>query len=73
MRSGMRKALLGAFVFGTFFGVAQTEHPWRGKGIMANAGLVIGCGLGVAALMAIIWSLTALRLTAGALIWRRGA
>jgi hypothetical protein len=69
----MRTALLGAFVFGAFFGIAQTEHPWRGKGILANAGLVIGCGLGVAGLMAIIWSLTALRMRAAALIWRKGA
>jgi hypothetical protein len=69
----MRKALLGAFVFGAFFGVAQTEYPWRGQGILANAGLAIGCGLGVAALMAIIWSLTVLRLRAAALIWRKGA
>jgi ABC-type branched-subunit amino acid transport system permease subunit len=69
----MRKALLGAFVLGTVFGVLQTEHPWRGKGILANAALVIGCGLGVAALVAIIWSLTVLRLRAAALIWRKGA
>ena len=68
----MRNALLGAFIFGAFFGVAQTEHPWRGKGILANAGLVIGCSLGVTALMAIIWSLTVLRLRAAALIWRKG-
>jgi hypothetical protein len=67
----MRKALLGAFVLGTIFGVLQTDHPWRGKGVLANSGLVIGCGLAVAALMVIIWLLTAVRLGVGALIWRK--
>jgi hypothetical protein len=69
----MRKALLGAFVLGAIFGVIQIDHPWRGKGILANSGLVIGCGLAVAALMVIIWLLTAVRLGVGALIWRKRA
>jgi hypothetical protein len=67
----MRKALLGAFVLGAIFGVIQIDHPWRGKGILANSGLVIGCGLAVAVLMVIIWLLTAVRLGVGALIWRK--
>ena len=58
-------------MLGTIFGVLQTDHPWRGKGIFANSGLVIGCGFAVAVLMFIIWSLTAARLGMGALIWRK--
>jgi hypothetical protein len=65
----MRKALLGAFVLGAIFGVLQTDHPWRGKGVLANSDLVIG--LAVAALMVMIWLLTAVRLEVGALIWRK--
>lgn len=58
-------------MLGAIFGVLQTDHPWRGKGILANSGLVIGCGLAVAVLMVIIWLLTAVRLGVGALIWRK--
>jgi hypothetical protein len=69
----MRKALLGAFVLGTVFGVLQTVHPWRGKGILMNAALAIGCGLGVAVFIATVWSLTVVRLWAVTFIWRKGA
>jgi hypothetical protein len=69
----MRKALLGTFLLGAVFGALQTWHPWRGTGIIANVGLVIGYGIGVAVLMAIIWSLTFVRQRAAALIWRKGA
>jgi hypothetical protein len=43
------------------------------KGVLANSGLMIGCGLAVAALMVMIWLLTAVRLRVGALIWRKRA
>jgi hypothetical protein len=69
----MKKALLGAFLFGAVFGAFQTEHPWRGAGILTNFRLVIGCGLGIALLVAIVWSLTALRMRAAALLWRKRA
>jgi hypothetical protein len=69
----MRKALLGAFVLGAVFGLLQTEFPWRGTGILANTRLIIGCGLGVAVLMTIIWSLTAVRQRVVGLIWRKRA
>jgi hypothetical protein len=69
----MRKALIGAFLLGAFFGVFQAGHPWRGNGIIANAGLVIGYGIGVAVLVAIIWSLTVIRQRVAALIWRKRA
>jgi hypothetical protein len=70
-RSGLRKALLAALLLGTVYGVFQTEYPWRGERILTNVGLVIGCGFGFALLMAVIWSLTTLRMRAAALIWRR--
>ena len=60
-------------MLGAILGVLQTDHPWRGKGILANSGLVIGCGLAVAALMVVIWLLTAARLGVGALFWRKRA
>ena len=69
-QNGMRKALLGAFVLGAILGALQTDGPWRGKGILANTGLVIGCGLVVATLMAVVWSLTAFRQAVAALISR---
>jgi len=69
----MRKALLGAFLLGSAYGALQTDHPWRGGSIVLNVGLVIGCGLGVTLLMAIIWSMTAMRKRAAALIWHRRA
>jgi hypothetical protein len=65
------KLCLERFVLGTIFGVLQTDHPWRGKGVLANSGLMIGCCLAVAALMVMIWLLTAVRLGVGALIWRK--
>src|SRR4051794_1633989 len=69
--SGMKKALLGAFLLGSAYGGLQTEHPWRGGSIVSNVGLVIGSGFVVALLVAIVWSLTALRKRAAALIWRQ--
>jgi hypothetical protein len=69
----MRKALVGAFLLGALIGVCQTGHPWRGKSILVNAGLVSGWGIGVAVLMAIIWTLTFVRQWAAALIRRKGA
>ncbi len=67
----MWKAVLGACLFGAVIGAFQTEPPWRGANIFANARLVLGYGLGAAILMAIVWSLTAIRKRAAALIWRR--
>jgi hypothetical protein len=69
----MWKALLGAFLLGVVYGVFQAEHPWRGHGILTNIRLVTGYGLGVALLAAIVWSLTAVRRRAAALIWRKRA
>jgi len=69
----LRTALLGAFLLGAAFGVFQTEHPWRGTSIIANAGLVLEYSLGLALFMAIIWSLTAARLWAVMLIRRKRA
>jgi hypothetical protein len=67
------KALPGAFLVGAAFGVIQTEHPWRGASIYANARLMLGYGLGLAFLMAIVWSLTAIRKWMVTLIWRKRA
>jgi hypothetical protein len=69
--SGLRKVLLGAFLIGVALGVFQTENPWHGTNIFANARLVFGYGLGLGLLMAIIWSLTAVRTWMAALIWRK--
>src|SRR5579872_6051555 len=69
-KGGLRTALLGAFFVGGFYGALQPYDPWRGAGIPANLGVMIGCGLGLAALMAVVWSLTALRNKMAALIWR---
>lgn len=71
--SGVRKALLGAFLLGAVYGVFQTEHTWYGYGILTNIGLVTGYGLGVTLLVAIVWSLTVVRRRAAALIWRKRA
>ena len=67
----MRKAMLGAFVLRAVFGLLQTEFPWRGMGILANTRLMIGCGLGVAVLMVIIWSLIAVHRRVAGLTWRK--
>ena len=67
---GLRKALLGAFLLGAIVGAFQTEHPWHGASIFANASLVLAYGLGVAFLMTFVWSLTAIRKWVAALIWR---
>jgi hypothetical protein len=67
----MWKAVLGACLLGAVIGVFQTEHPWRGANIFANAKLVLGYALSVAILMAIVWSLTAIRKSVAALIWRK--
>jgi hypothetical protein len=63
------KALLGAFLLGGALGAFQTEFPWRGGGILTNIGMVVGYGFGLALIMAIVRSLTAIRMRAAALIW----
>jgi hypothetical protein len=69
-KGGLKRALLGAFLIGGLYGAFQPYYPWRGAGILANLALMISCGLGLAVLMAVIWSLTAIRKKAAALIWR---
>jgi hypothetical protein len=69
----MKKVLLGAFLLGSAYGALQTDHPWRGVGIIPNIGLVTGSGLVVTLLVTMVWSLTALRKRAAALIWRQRA
>jgi hypothetical protein len=56
---------------GSGYGGLQAEYPWHGVGILANAQQVLGYGLGLGLLMAIIWSLTAIRKWVAALIWRK--
>ena len=70
-RSGLWAALLGAFLLGGVYGAIQVEYPWHGVGILANVQQVLGYGLGLGLLMAIIWSLTAIRKWVAALIWRK--
>ena len=70
---GMKKALLGAFLFGGVYGALQTDHPWHGAAIVTNARVVISYGLGIAFFVAIVWSLTALRMRAAALLWHKRA
>jgi hypothetical protein len=69
----MKKVLLGAFLLGSAYGALQTDHPWRGGGIIPNIGLVTGSGLVVTLLVTMVWSLNALRKRAAALIWRQRA
>jgi hypothetical protein len=71
--SGMRKTLLGAFLVGAVLGILETEYPWHGMRVLTNAGLVMGYGLCVAMLTAIVWALTGVRQRAAALIWRKRA
>jgi hypothetical protein len=63
-------ASLGAFLVGSIYGVIQAEQPWRGHGILANTGLVVGCGLVTTLVVILILLLTAARKRIAALIWR---
>lgn len=67
-QSGLWKALLGSFILGCICGALQAENSWRGKGILANLALMLGYGIGLLLLMAIIWSLTAMRRKAATMI-----
>ena len=58
---------------GGVYGAIQAEYPWHGVGILANARQVLGYGVGLGLLMAIIWSLTAIRKWVATLIWRERA
>jgi len=64
------KASLGAFLVGNFYGAVQAQQPWRGHGILANIGLMVGCGLVTALILIVILSLTAVRKRIVALIWQ---
>jgi hypothetical protein len=64
------KASLGAFFVGSIYGAVQAEQPWRGTGILANAGFLVGCGLVTTLILIVILSLTAARKRIVALIWR---
>jgi hypothetical protein len=61
---------MSAFLVGGVYGAAQAEHPWHGAGILTNAGLMVGCGLVAAVILAVILALTAVRKRVAALIWR---
>ena len=64
------KASLGAFLVGSLCGAVQAQQPWRDHGILANVGLMVGCGLVTALILFVILSLTAVRKRIVALIWR---
>ena len=66
----MVKASMGAFLVGGIYGAVQAEQPWRGHGILANTGLMVGCGLVLTLVLIMILSLTAARQRIVALIWR---
>jgi hypothetical protein len=36
------KASLGAFLVGSLCGAVQAQQPWRGYGILANIGIMVG-------------------------------
>ena len=61
---------MGAFLVGSIYGAAQAPQPWRGHGILANARLMVGCGLVTILILIVILSLTAARQRIVALIWR---
>jgi hypothetical protein len=64
------KASVGAFLFGSIYGVVRAEQPWSGHRIFANTGLMVGCGLVTTLILIVILSLTAARQRIVALIWR---
>ena len=66
----MVTASVGAFLVGSIYGVVQAQQPWRGHGILANTGLMVGCGLVLTLVLIVILSLTAARQRIVALIWR---
>src|SRR5689334_4663260 len=68
--SAVLKASMGAFLVGSIYGAALAPQPWRGHGILANAGLMVGCGLVTILILIVILSLTAARQRIVALIWR---
>ena len=66
----MVKALLGAFLVGSIYGAVQAQLPWRGHGILANTGLLVGSGLVTTMILIVTVSLTAARKRIVALVWR---
>jgi hypothetical protein len=64
------KASLGAFLVGSLCGAVQAQQPWRGHGILANTGFMVGCGLVATLILIVILSMTAARRRIVALIWR---
>jgi hypothetical protein len=64
------KASLGAFLVGSLGGAVQAQQPWRGRCILANRGLMVGCGLVTTLVLIGIVPLTAARRRIMALIWR---
>src|SRR5689334_5935649 len=64
------KGLVGAFIFGNICGAVEAQQPWRGHGILANAGLMVGYGLVTTLTLVVILSLTAARKRVVALIRR---
>ena len=57
-------------MFGNIYGAVQAQQPWRGHGILANTGLMVGYGLVTTLTLTVILSLTAARKRVVALIWR---
>ena len=66
----MVKALVGAFLVGSIYGAVQAQLPWRGHGILANTGFLVGSGFVTTLILILILSLTAARKRKVALIWR---
>lgn len=64
------KASLGAFLVGSLYGAVQAQQTWRGHGILANFGLMVGCALVTTLILIVILSLTAARKRIVASIWR---
>src|SRR5689334_8785468 len=60
-RSVVVTASVGAFLIGSIYGVVQAQQPWRGQGILANTGFLVGCGLVTTLILIVILSLTAAR------------
>jgi hypothetical protein len=51
------KASLVAFFVGGIYGAVQAEEPWRGHGILANTGFMVGCGLVTTLILIVVLSL----------------
>jgi hypothetical protein len=66
----MVKAPVGAFLVGSIYGAVQVQQPWRGHGILANTGFMVGCGLVTSLILIVVLLLTAARKRIVALIWR---